>query len=182
MSLLMLDLISRALPGIFIAVVTMFCITWMRNRGKHAKPKFLENQSGTIAPGKLSAWLTVIIGSIMVVGGVLLLFVPDALGVALGLIAMGGAIAGFMSPSLTSMHDLNWTDTHVEGPSNLFGPTLGKRRTTINWTDITKTGTTATSYTYIESNDGRRIYWSYLYRGHGVFEDTLLQKCPHLAR
>jgi hypothetical protein len=94
---------------------------------------------------------------------------------------VGLGIAGFMSPSLTSVHKVTWGEDGIEGPSNLFGPTLGLRRTDISWSDIARTGTTMTSYWFVEALDGRRVYWSYLYKGHGALSAFISAKRPDLA-
>jgi hypothetical protein len=74
----------------------------------------------------------------------------------------GAAIAGFMAPSVTSIHAVRWNGEGIEGPARMFGPTLGTARTEIAWSDIVRTGKTVTGYWYVESGDGRRVYWSYL--------------------
>lgn len=100
-----------------------------------------------------------------------------------GLIFMIGAcIAGFMTPSLTNIHDVSWDANGITGPANTFGPTLGLKKTTIAWTDITKRGETVTQYWYVESGDRRRIYWSYLYRGHGELERVIAERCSNLKQ
>jgi hypothetical protein len=98
-----------------------------------------------------------------------------------GLAVLGLCVAGFMSPSLTSVHKVTWEEEGIEGPSNLFGPTLGLRRTKIGWGDIARAGTTITGYWFVESSDGRRVYWSYLYKGHGVLAAYLHAKRPDLT-
>jgi hypothetical protein len=96
---------------------------------------------------------------------------------ALGLL-LGLALVGFMAPSLTDLHNVCWSSEGVEGPCREFGLTLGLRRTAISWGDIRRTGKTLAGYWYIEAADGRRIYWSFLYRGCGVFASRIAAKCP----
>ncbi len=86
-----------------------------------------------------------------------------------------------MAPSLTSVHDVNWNDEYVEGASKLFGPTLSKKRTRIKWSEIVNLGETSTQYWYLESVDGRKIYWSYLYMGHAVFAEAIERNCPGIS-
>ncbi len=62
----------------------------------------------------------------------------------------------------------------------MFGPTLGAARTEIAWSEIAKTGKTITGYWYVESGDGRRVYWSYLYKGYGALVLALRGHCPSL--
>ena len=73
-----------------------------------------------------------------------------------------------MAPSLFSVHAVHWTEQGVEGPANLFGPTLGRKRTFIAWSEIGDLGETPTQDWYLVAQDGRRIYWSCLYKGHAA--------------
>ncbi len=86
-----------------------------------------------------------------------------------------------MIPSLTNFHNVQWTAEFVEGPTSTFGPTLGLKRDRLEWSDIVKAGKTATGYWFVESTDGRRVYWSYLYKGYRSFETFLKLKCPNLT-
>lgn len=135
--------------------------------------------SNRISPGKLSALIVVVFGLGVASIGVSMLIEllrqggNEGIGTSLGLFAFGLALGGFMAPSLTHAHDVVWNRDHVEGPSHLFGLTLGWKRRQIKWDDISKIGKTFTGYDYLETRDGRRIYWSYLYPGFGTFESTL---------
>ncbi|CAN5621673.1 hypothetical protein BH10PSE6_BH10PSE6_35810 [soil metagenome] len=62
----------------------------------------------------------------------------------------------------------------------MYGPALGTARTTIAWPDVVRTGSTITSYWYVESRDGRRVYWSYLYKGYGALIAELRRQRPSL--
>jgi hypothetical protein len=42
------------------------------------------------------------------------------------------------------------------------------------------TGKTVTDYWFIQSNDGRRIYWSYQYPGYGAFVERLKLNRPQI--
>jgi hypothetical protein len=57
---------------------------------------------------------------------------------------------------------------------------LGFERTTIPWADIAQAGKTRTGYWYIESKDGRRIYWTILHKGAGRLVDIINARCPSL--
>jgi len=93
---------------------------------------------------------------------------------------LGAAIAGFMAPSVTSIHAVHWNEQGIEGPSRMFGPTLGFARTEMAWSEIEKTGTTRTGFWYVEARDGRRVYWSYLYKGYGALMLALRAYRPSL--
>jgi hypothetical protein len=138
-----------------------------------------DSDRGEISPGRISALATIVVGLLLAAVGVVGLTSGNLLlGLAFGLI--GVAVVGFMAPSLTNLHALRWNTDRVEGPASMFGLTLGLGRTQIAWADIRRTGDTATGYWYVESQDGRRIYWSYLYKGWRTFRDQLKRHKPEL--
>ncbi len=161
-------------------------LSWIIGRGR---PKAFDGQSGTISPDRISAAVTVIFGMAMVFGPIALVW-ADAQGgrltqahlvIAIGLSLLGLAVGGFMSPSLTNIHNVAWTPSGLQGPSKLFGPTLGLKRETLSWADLARTGKTVTGYWYVEARDGRRIYWSYLYKGWRRLAEALRNHCPGLS-
>ncbi|MBR0974042.1 hypothetical protein [Bradyrhizobium japonicum] len=158
---------------------TIALIFWLLLR---VRPSVLSETAGAIEPEKSIAWFTVIGGCIMSLAGLYGVLFQDVGwgGVVVALLGLGAA--GFMSPSLTSVHKVTWDQESIEGPSNLFGPTLGLRRTRLSWDDISRTGTTVTGYWFVESHDGRRVYWSFLYKGHGALAAFLHAKRPDLER
>lgn len=154
-------------------------LAWLLRR---SRPLSLSGDSGTIRPDRVSAWLVVVLGAGTAAAGVMfLIYSHDYRWLGLALLVMGGLLTGFMSPSLTNVHAVNWNANGLEGPCKTFGPTLGLKRTSIGWKDVACSGMTSTQYWYVEANDGRRIYWSYLYRGYGVLTETLRRQCPSLA-
>ena len=64
--------------------------------------------------------------------------------------------------------------------AKMFGLTLGAARTEIAWSDIVRAGRTMTGYWYVESGDGRRVYWSYLCAGCDALWQALRGHCPTL--
>jgi hypothetical protein len=139
-----------------------------------------SDTAGAIQPERSTAWLTVILGCLLSLGGLFgTLFRAGGSG-AFAVAVIGFCIAGFMAPSLTSVHRVTWDEEAIEGPSHLFGLTLGWRRAKIPWRDIARAGTTITGYWFVESFDGRRVYWSYLYKGYGVLTAFLSMKRPDL--
>lgn len=118
----------------------------------------------------------------MVAGGLyeyLLGEIAWELATVLGLI--GAAIFGFMAPSLTSSHDVLWDTNGMAGPSRLIGPGLGLRRVVIGWGEITQTGKTVTDFWFVETHNGKRIYWSHLYGGYGALTAAIKTYRPDLA-
>ena len=165
-----------------VMALTAALLTLLANFIRSGRPAALDKVSGTITPEKISACVTVFVGAAMAIaGGFAVLTNHGDLG-AVAVAGMGVAIAGFMAPSLTHVHDVQWTADVVEGPSRLCGPTLGSARTSIAWHDIARTGVTVTGYWYVEARDGRRVYWSYLYKGNEALAASIRARCPELRR
>ena len=171
------------LAAVLAAVIVLTVLltagwSWANTR---RKPFRTSEQSGTISPGKISAALVTATGLGVAAVGVTQLAESDYVIGGIYLLA-GAALAIFMGSSLTHLHDVSWGPEGVTGPSKLFGLSLGLQRTKIAWSDVRRSGTTATSYWYIEATDHRRIYWSYLYPGYGQFVDRLASECPTIDR
>lgn len=156
--------------------------------GKDKSPKYLDVDKGRITPGKTSAWITVLTGVLMTISGVvagILAFISeqnDESVLVFSLVSLLGlAIAGFMAPSIFSIHDIEWDEKGVTGAKSTFGPTLGWKRHTIRWSEIVNRGETVTQYWYLETQDKRRVYWSYLYPGFGKFDNEIEKYCPGLS-
>ncbi|MEQ9506889.1 MAG: hypothetical protein RLO80_11515 [Hyphomonas sp.] len=172
-------ILSVALTAALTAILTGGVAILTRK----AKPKHIEGSVGVISPGKVIAWITVISGAMIMAGSIVfaimaaqfLALIPAAVACTLG-----AAIAGFMLPSLTSVHDISWDATSMEGPCSLFGPTLGVPRTRLDFDTLVTTGKTTTGYWFVEATDGRRIYWSYLYNGYGELTKALKARVPNL--
>ena len=168
---------------VFIVFGTIFAISWIHRHSTNSKPAFLNDAEGRISPGKGTAWFTVTFGGLMFIAGLVSLATykePEMVRTGIVLMLFGGAIGGFMLPSLTSIHDVIWSDTSVEGASKLFGPTLGRKREKINWSEFESSGKTATDYWYLQTKDKRRIYWSYLYLGYDEFVMAIQRNCPNI--
>jgi len=163
-----------------VSAVTLAILGGLATLLRVGRPLALTNVSGTITPEKISASMTVVAGVGMVIVGVWIFAATSNGWGPIALIITGLAIAAFMAPSLTHIHDVQWTGDVIEGPSRLFGPTLGRPRTTIAWHDVVRIGSTVTGYWYVEAGDRRRVYWSYLYKGNGALSDAIIQRCPQL--
>lgn len=147
---------------------------------REPRPATLAPGAGTIRPGLWSAWLTVLVGIAMLAMAATASIYGHGGRTAAALAVLGALIAGFMAPSLTSIHAVRWNEHGIEGPAKMFGPTLGAARTEIAWSEIVRAGTTITGYWFVESRDGRRVYWSYLYKGYGGLIAGLQSHCPSL--
>jgi hypothetical protein len=162
-----------------IAVLTAAIVgglSWLMRR---ARPLAADAHSGAIRPGRISAVLTVLGGLAFTAVGVIAL-IGGAIPSALAFLAIGVPITVFMAPSLTDLHIVHWDERGLEGPSRMFGLTLGLARTTLAWKDLRCAGKTLTGYWYAEAADGRRVYWSYLYPGYGALVDAIVGQRPDL--
>ena len=149
---------------------------WFRRR---SKPRALAGGGGRIAPGRRAIGTGVVSGLLLSALGCTALWygavVPGSLMAASGL---GGAL--LVALSLSPRHDLVWSDTGIEGPCRKVLGILGSARTQIRWGEIALTGRTLGGYAFVETADGRRIYWSSLYSGFAVFETRLKLHRPDL--
>lgn len=153
---------------------------WLR-RLKSAAPFALDGANGTIRPDRWSAWIVIVSGVIFILGAAaLMLFASDVFWIGLVFLLFGLCWAGCMFPSVTSVHALRWSNTGIDGASNMMLGTLGLKRTTIAWREIVRSGTTLTLYWYLEANDGRRVYWSFLYPGNGAFAAAIQHHRPDI--
>src|SRR5215831_2798716 len=115
-----------------IAVVLTALILWgpARLLGRSA-PASLEARSGIIRPELWTAWVTVLIGSLVLLVALRAAISKDGGWAAAAVALLGGATAGFMAPSVTLVHAVRWNETGIEGPSKVFAPTLGRAGTEI---------------------------------------------------
>lgn len=171
------------LRPVLIAALTALVIYGLSALLRMSKPISFSGTGGTIRPERWSAWITIVVGAAMAVLALAILLSASnvaRLALAIPLALLGIAIAGFMAPSVTSVHSVHWNETGIEGPSAVFGPTLGTKRTAISWEQIARTGKTVTGYWFVEADDYRRVYWSYLYSGYGLLVEALRRHRPSL--
>jgi len=89
-----------------------------------------------------------------------------------------GALCLMCVSALSKGARIEWTERSIAGPASewFFAP-----RNEIAWPDIKACGTTQLRAWFLESQDGRRIYWSSGYRGWGVLKDVIARQRPDLA-
>jgi hypothetical protein len=139
-----------------------------------------EAQSGTIRPPLLRAWLGTLFGLMMLLAALWAAIVSRNGDVAAAAAFLGIVFVGASAPQVAWDHKVRWNQKGIEGPAKMFGLTLGPARTEITWSDIVRTGRTQTGYWYVESRDGRRVYWSYLCVGYEALARELQRQCPSL--
>jgi hypothetical protein len=172
----MLDVLRPVIAAVFAALILWALARVLRR----STPASLAADAGMIRPELWTAWFTVLGGLAVLVVALWAAIVKDGGWAAAAVALLGAAIAGFMAPSVTSVHAVRWNENGIEGPAKTLGPTLGTARTQMAWSDIVRTGQTTTGYWYVESHDGRRVYWSYLYKGYGALARALQRQCPTL--
>lgn len=166
--------------GAVVALGTGVIIASITAVSRRSKPLNEAGGTGTITPGKFSAWFTVLLFGAMAIGGVFLMFVGQT-GPGVLFVGIGGALATFMAPSLTHVHDVTWSQDGVSGPCKTFGPTLGTARADIPWELITTSGKTSSGYWYVQADDGRKVYWSFLYPGFSRLVAELRVRRPDVV-
>jgi hypothetical protein len=139
-----------------------------------------EVQSGTIRPPHLRAWIGTLFGILMLLVALWAAIISHNGDVAAGVAFLGVVFVGASAPQVAWDHKVRWSPKGIEGPATMFGLTLGPTRTEIAWSDIIRTGRTHTGYWYVESRDGRRVYWSYLCVGYEALAQELQRQCPAL--
>ena len=102
------------------------------------------------------------------------IYIPAAL--ALFFIPSGLCILGYLNRSF----DVTWDETGIEGPTSYWLPPIGRGRARINYCDIKKAGTDWGSSNCIWDENGTKIMWSYLYRGHNQIDEHLEKMRPDL--
>ncbi len=124
------------LRPVLIAVLTGLVLYGLSAMLRASKAASFSGDGCTIRPERWTAWITIIVGvATVALGLALLVNASNLAGIALALplVLLGLAIAGFMTPSVTAVHAVHWNDKGIEGPSSTFGPTLGAKRTAIGW-------------------------------------------------
>jgi hypothetical protein len=139
-----------------------------------------EAPSGTIRPPLLRAWFGTLLGSMMLLVALWAVIVSNNGDLAAAMAFLGAVFVGASAPQVAWDHKVCWNHKGIEGPAKLFGLTLGATRTEIGWSDIVRTGRTPTGYWYVESRDGRRVYWSYLCAGYEALTLELRRQRPML--
>jgi hypothetical protein len=171
--------------SLLAGVLTALVMAGLSALYRRAKPLALSTQSGMIRPDRWSAWITIACGMAIMIAGVLVVTVgpkPPNMAVLWVTALFGGLLVGFMAPSVTSVHAVRWNELGIDGPCTTFGLTLGTQRTLLRWEQIVRSGKTATGYWYVESLDGRRVYWSFLYPGYGALVQALRKHCVNAVQ
>jgi len=161
------------------AGLTGMILTWLAKLIGGARPRALGPGSGEIAPEPVSLIVVLAVGVALAVGGVAALVVgyPPVGAIVL---LLGAVFSAAAIPALTGRHKISWSAQGIEGPSRSFGVTLGLTRATIAWSEIHRCAADLGGYWFLESADGRRVYWNYFYKGYWDFVRELKQRRPDL--
>jgi hypothetical protein len=142
-------------------------------------PEALEPESGILRPPVLSVWFGTLFGLLMIVAAVWAAMI-NRYDMAAAFGFLGVVFTAAAAPQVIWRHEVRWNQMEIYGPAKMFGLTLGAGRTEIAWSDIVRAGRTMTGYWYVESRDGRRVYWSYLCAGCDVLIQAVRGHCPTL--
>ena len=154
----------------FVGLVVLKRVWW-------TSPGVSDNGCKTFRP-------SVIVYAPTVLGGVAMVLLPIYSPLP-GMIAwpfaiVGMVIGGFSLPSLLGLHQVVVRDGGIEGASTGFLLTLGQARDMLKWSEISRSGKAWNGYAYIETDDGRRVYWSDHYTGAAHLWNIVFENCPHL--
>jgi hypothetical protein len=139
----------------------------------------LSADSGEVRPERLRPTIGVAFGATMIAFNLFALslrYWEGFVGIFVGL-----AILSQNAPLLGKSRRVAWSRNGVDGPSRTPKWAVGPARTSIAWSDIRAIGCLGYGYWFIETGDGRRIYWNRLYNGYGAFVDYLQRERPDLA-
>ncbi len=141
------------------------------------KPKKDASGLAVIVPNRL---YMLFIG---LVGGGLYYFVLYVIPVEnMYFVVIGGSIGIILAfaalcPLMTDLN-VRWNNRYVEGPAKVWFGFQLPQRTDFLWTEICDTGITRSTYWYVETYDGERVYFSRFYSGHTYFTRALQENCP----
>jgi hypothetical protein len=163
---------------VIVAGLTALALYAIRKSGERRRPAEHGPERGRISPGLISTLLMMVAMLLLLALGIgAFLTSSNVAGAILVVVALAGTM--LMAPSLTRLHDVTWDSDGITGPDRVLWLTLGWTKIHIGWADIADTGVTRSRYDYVESRYGTRIYWSYLYPGHGYLTEAI---AAHRAR
>ena len=97
-----------------------------------------------------------------------------------GICPFWGALCLACASQLTKGASIEWSEQSLTGPASEWTFTPWIRRNEIEWEEATSCGTTPMRSWFLESRDGRRVYWSCLHRGWGLLRDEIRKRRPDL--
>lgn len=138
------------------------------------KPQYFTGTAGVISPNRTTVFILVMIGFFITSGG-LFLYNHQETRLLSSILILGGTI--FFVGSLlgfSSGYHLTWNKDGVSGLSRQFTLKLHQNRTFITWDDIITVEENRLQNYYIESTDGRKIFWNFAYDGDIEFQKILM--------
>ena len=74
----MYDFIAVIFATMVTVALTAYVLCKIKTYTQNSNPVHLTNQEGTISPGKVTAWFTIIIGVILMFSGLYFTFISDS--------------------------------------------------------------------------------------------------------
>lgn len=134
---------------------------------------------GSIRPDPISSWFGVVGFAAVGLVGLGLAFM-GRLVLGLSTLAVSAPLLLMMLPSIRAASVVRWDEDGIEGPRRTWWLTVGSQRTFIRWQELVAAGMTPTQYWFVQAEDGRRVYWAYMYPGWGALTAALYRKCSGL--
>ena len=157
-------MVTRAMVGAVVLGIVMLALlpVALRMRSRFSG-QVVARDRGRIGPAKglVSALVLALLGGVALSfyafidgsGGI------EALIVALGALLLAAASGCCLLP----IYDVVWSARGIEGPTSLWFPPIGPRRSFIAWEEVALVG--VDKGCYVEDRQGRRIRWNQIYAG-----------------
>ncbi|MGJ8563439.1 MAG: hypothetical protein ACSHXY_07795 [Alphaproteobacteria bacterium] len=174
--------LNALFPTLISAFAVAVVLSWIKRKINDYDPVGLSSVVGTIKPHKGIIWFVLSSGTVFfLLGALAAIFISGMLVYGSACAFMGGFFVIAVIPSLTSIHDVNWTQDSLNGPRAVKFQMMGLSRSDLNWSEIVTVGLVKGGYYFVENNEGDRVYWSRVYKGFEDFEATVAEKCPTLT-
>ena len=166
-------MILKVVLSLVLNAIMLGLILWAYSK---TKPSYFTETAGIIGPNKTTVFIFVMTGFLITSGG-LILYTNHGIGpLSAMLILIGGTFFIGSIFGFSSGYDLVWNEHGISGLSKQFPFNLKKHRTFIPWDNIKIVKENALQNFYIESADGRKIFWNYAYDGNIAFQKVLIDK------
>jgi hypothetical protein len=135
----------------------------------------------SIRPEKSSAWLSIGL-SVICVPIAAYRFATDGTPrvaqAVVVMLALCGLLVWRSVQALRGDQSVTWSIHGLEGPSGVFGALVGGAKVRLAWSRLTRIDQAGWGVWFVETRDGRRIYWTEAHEGH---EDLLVRLSARLV-
>lgn len=170
-----------------IAFLVGIIMLWLLRANLRHRDVWSAATLGMIRPNTLQYLILGVMGLILTGAFIyfarvsLLTFLYEQLWLAIpGTLAFGAMTWMSVSMALSPAYHVTWTHDTLSGPASHWFPPFGPGRTTLGYDQLTTFGTDWTDSFFVCGPDGRKIRWSYLYKGFGALHEQLAIQRPDL--